>query len=113
MKTLRVLRNVAALFILAMALVASRPGVQLLRAQNTGYTCYSDSSSYGYNCTFNFDLNCSSSKCQAGQPCNNSVCPKSCGYKKGTNCYIDANNHCKESGCGGKSVFGCTNSGCV
>jgi hypothetical protein len=111
MKTLRVLRNVAALFILAMALVASWPGVQLLRAQNTGNVCYSDSNSYGYNCTFNADGTCSSSKCQAGQACNNSVCPnKSCGYKKGKNCYINANNQCRESSC---TKGWCLNSGCV
>jgi hypothetical protein len=113
MKTLRVLRNVAALFIIAMALVASWPGAQLLRVHANG-SCYFDSASVGYNCSLNSDFTCSSSKCKAGYPCNNGVCvAKSCGYKKGSNCYIDANNHCKESGCGGKSIFGCTNSGCI
>jgi hypothetical protein len=111
MKTLRLLRNIAVLFILVMALLASRPAVQPSRAQNIGYSCYFDSSTVGYNCTFNANGTCDSSKCQPGQPCNNGICPKSCGYKKGHSCYIDANNQCRESAC--NRAFGCLNSGCI
>ena len=113
MKILRLLRNIAVLFILMMALLASRTGVQPLQAQNVGYVCYFDSNTVGYNCTFNSDSTCSSLKCKAGQPCNNGVCPKSCGYKPGHNCYVDANNQCRESACNSGSQGFCLNSGCI
>ena len=112
MRTLRLLRNVSVLFILAMAVLAFRSGAETLRAQNTGYNCISDSNTNGYNCTFDSNRMCSSSKCKAGDTCNNMICPKSCGYKKGSSCYIDANGHCREGGCG-KNAFGCLNSGCI
>jgi len=87
MKTLRVLRNIAALTIIAVSLIASRARA----AGTTAYTCYNDgSTTIGYNCTFNSDGSCSSSKCKAGEPCNNYICgnpisdknchPKGCGY---------------------------------
>ena len=69
MRTLRLVRNIEVLFIVVMALLARWPGAQPLPARNTGYTCYFDSTSVGYNCTFNADLTCSSVKYQAGQPC--------------------------------------------
>lgn len=113
MKNLRLLRNIAVLFILVMALLSWWSGAQPLRARNTGYTCYFDSSTVGYNCTFNADLTCTSVKCQAGRPCNNGVCPKSCGFgnKPGHNCYIDASNQCRETPC--KRGELCLNSGCI
>lgn len=70
MKSLRVVRNTAALFILAMSLLATRP----LVATSQKDTCIQDSSTVGYNCVFNSNGTCSSSKCQAGQACGNSKC---------------------------------------
>jgi hypothetical protein len=113
MRTLRLLRNVSVLFILAMAVLAFRSGAETLPAHNPGSSCVSTSNTNGYNCTFDSNGMCSSSKCKAGDTCNNMVCSsKSCGYKKGSSCFIDANGRCKEGGCG-KSAFGCLNSGCI
>ncbi len=70
MKTLRLLRNIAALFILTVGLLASQPA--------------------------------------AGPPHTT----KSCGYKKGHSCWIDASGQCRESGCA-KSPYGCPDSGCL
>jgi hypothetical protein len=75
MKTLRTMRNIAVFCIVAMALVASLPGVQPLRAQSSGRTC---------------------------------------GYKMGFNCYIDANNQCREHHYTDRGGYGiCFNSGCM
>lgn len=71
MKTLRLVRNIAALFLLVMALLASRPGPAV--AHTTG---------------------------------------KSCGFKRGFTCSIDASGNCQEERCGPRD-FLCLNIGCV
>lgn len=109
MKTLRLVRNVAVLFILLMALLYSR---QPLHAQSVGNSsCIFGSGTVGYNCTLNANGTCNSSKCEAGQPCNNGVCLQGCVYKKGHSCQFDASGHCHESPCG--RGFFCFNSGCA
>jgi hypothetical protein len=73
MKTLRLLRNIAALFIFGAALVGVEPGAAL---SNT------------------FMQTCASAKCVSGKPCNNSACsaPGANGYYcnpyTGYNCTI-------------------------
>ena len=71
MKILRLARNIAALFILGVALLASQPGVGLLHAANhkscgykPGKGCVSD----GVNC---YESNCGG---KSGFPCPNSGC---------------------------------------
>jgi hypothetical protein len=60
MKTLRLLRNAAAMFIIATALLLLRPGVQPLHAARSWYCLYKP----GYNgCTFDSNGNCSDTKC--------------------------------------------------
>lgn len=71
MKTLRLVRNIAVLFILVMGLLASRPGPAV--AQTTG---------------------------------------KSCGFKPGHSCFIDASGNCQQKRCSRNDFF-CLNSGCV
>ncbi len=71
MKILRLFRNIAALFIFGAALLSSLP---MGATQPIKNTCYFDSKTVGYNCTFNTDGTCSSSRCKSGQPCNNGVC---------------------------------------
>ncbi len=73
MKTLRMLRNIAVLFVLAMAFLASKSSVGVAHAASG----------------------------------------KSCGYKLGHNCWIDASGNCRESGCNKGDIFGCPNSGCM
>lgn len=69
MKTLRLLRNLALLFILVMAL----PGLGLSRQErNKGCTVFSP----GSNCSSNPNGDCTTSKCKVGQPCSNSECGK-------------------------------------
>ncbi len=72
MKTLRLVRNIAVLFILAVSLLASRPSMG--STKDPKFICLFDSSTIGYNCTFNSDGTCSSSKCKAGEACNNAKC---------------------------------------
>lgn len=72
MKTLRLLRNIAALFILAMALLASRPGLRIMYADNKTVCFYPGKT--GFNCNFDSNGNCYETKCVAGQPCSNGGC---------------------------------------
>jgi len=117
MRTLRLLRNISALFIVGTALLATRPGVQLLHAKKgsgSGTVCVEIlPGTYGYNCTFNTDGTCSTSTCQAGQTCNDMVCTQACGTgnKPGWTCGYDATGQCRESRCKNSS-WECSNSGC-
>jgi hypothetical protein len=70
MKTLRLLRNLAALFILAAALLVPRSSA----AAGTGNTCLFSSSTIGWNCVLNSNGTCSGAKCTPGRPCSNSQC---------------------------------------
>jgi hypothetical protein len=70
MKTLRWLRNIAALFILVMGLLALRPSVS--RADNKTFCVYPGKT--GFNCNFDSSGNCFETKCVAGQPCSNGGC---------------------------------------
>lgn len=72
MKTLRLLRNIAVLFILLMALLALRPGLGISRA-DSGKGCFFK---LGYNCTYttNNGGNCQDSPCQKGGSCTDSGC---------------------------------------
>ncbi len=85
MKTLRLLRNIAALFILAVSLLASRPSMG--STKDPKYICLFDSSTIGYNCTFNSDFTCSSSKCKAGEACNNAKCVDDTTFKCKKSCF--------------------------
>lgn len=69
MKTLRVVRNIAALFILGMALLGSRPGVGVAHAAG-GKSC-------GYKKGFSGCYIDTSGNCQEGGHCRNKVgfCP--------------------------------------
>lgn len=64
MKTLRLLRNIAALFIVTMALV---PG----SAKAVSY-CFTTSGAT--NCTYNGGGNCQTNACTSGQPCSYTAC---------------------------------------
>lgn len=82
MKALRLLRNIAVLFILAMALLAFRPSVS--RAGNKT-VCYYPGKT-GFNCNFDSSGNCFETKCVSGQLCSNGGCaapppPPKCGHK--------------------------------
>ena len=70
MKTLRLLRNIAVLFMLVMALLAGRPGAS--RADNKT-VCYYPGKT-GFNCNFDSSGNCFETKCIAGQPSSNGGC---------------------------------------
>lgn len=71
MKTLRIVRNIAALFILMIALLALRLGVGVAHANPKA--CFFK---VGYNCSIDKNGNCSSQKC-TGASCNNAACSKS------------------------------------
>lgn len=70
MRTLRLLRNFAVLFIFVMALLAFRPSVS--RADNKT-VCYYPGKT-GFNCNFDSSGNCFETKCVAGQPCSDGSC---------------------------------------
>ncbi len=71
MKTLRLLRNIAALFILWAALLALRPSVAA--ADNSKFCFFK----LGYNgCTFDKNGNCGDTKCEPGQSCADLGCVK-------------------------------------
>jgi hypothetical protein len=71
MNTLRLLRNIAALFILVMGLLALRPGVGVSHAAVVGYICQYKP---GYNgCTFDANGHCSDTKC-TGPYCGDYGC---------------------------------------
>jgi hypothetical protein len=69
MKTLRLLRNIAALFILVAALLLSRPGVEFAGTRSCAFRL-------GFNgCIFSADGSCQDvGKCNPGQPCANFGC---------------------------------------
>ena len=71
MKTLRLLRNIAALFILVAALLVYWPGVGSLQASN-GKSCLG--TKVGFNCGYDSNGNCSETKCVPGQACANAGC---------------------------------------
>lgn len=86
MKILRVLRNVAALFIFAMALLSVWPGVQLLHADAYTYCGYKKGAQ---QCVFDSttgacigdvkcasDVGCPNVGCTNAQQCH----PKGCGF---------------------------------
>ena len=82
MKTLRLVRNIAVLFVLVMALLAFRPSDS--RADNKT-VCYYPGKT-GFNCNFDSSGNCFETKCVPGQPCSNGGCaapppPPECGHK--------------------------------
>ena len=78
MKTLRLLRNIAVLFMLVMALLASRPRV--LRASNPNKTAGSGkacgfANKPGHNCYIDASGNCKESPCNRSTfGCLNSGC---------------------------------------
>ena len=73
MKTLRLLRNIAVLFILVMALFASRPGVRALRADVVrGCVLIKP----GFNCISVGRGECQTNQCRPGQSCTNTACGK-------------------------------------
>ena len=75
MKTLRIVRNIAVLFLLVVALLAARPGLGKAHPQ---YVCGYD---VGRNCTFNFlSGDCSDSPCKKGQTCSDSGCVRFCPF---------------------------------
>lgn len=72
MKTLRLLRNIALLFILLMGLLAWKPGLGVSQAAG-GKGCFFKP---GYNCTFttNNGGNCQDHPCQKGESCYDEGC---------------------------------------
>lgn len=60
MRTLRVVRNIAALFILAMALLSLRPGVGIAHAAGGNSCGYKKGHSF---CSIDASGNCTESKC--------------------------------------------------
>ena len=79
MRSLRLLRNIAVLFLFAMAF---RPSVS--RANNKT-VCYYPGKT-GFNCNFDSSGNCFETKCVPGQPCSNGSCaapppPQKCGHR--------------------------------
>lgn len=72
MKTLRLVRNIAVLFLLAMALLASKPTVS--QASNPNKHICTIPGKTGFNCNFDSNGNCFETKCVAGQPCENASC---------------------------------------
>jgi hypothetical protein len=72
MKTLRLLRNIAALFILVAAMLVWGPRLGLSGSRG-GY-CVSSSSTIGWNCVSNTNGGCSGNKCTPGTPCNDTQC---------------------------------------
>jgi hypothetical protein len=69
MKTLRSFRNIAALFILAMALLSLRSGVGVAHAAG-GKSC---GYKQGFNCALDSNGNCTEQHCR-GIICENSGC---------------------------------------
>lgn len=73
MKTLRLLRNIAALFILVAPLLVSQPGVGLSTTHH--YLCMANQS--GKNCTLDLTTGeCTESHCVPSQPCTNIGCTR-------------------------------------
>jgi hypothetical protein len=71
MKTLRLLRNIAALFIFGAALLVPRP-----TEAASPWICGSSSLTVGLNCFIDSNGVCNTQSCISGQPCNNSKCYK-------------------------------------
>jgi hypothetical protein len=74
MEILRLIRNIAVLFILVVALFASRPGVGVSHAGQK--VCFFK---IGYNCSINSNGNCAESRC-TGLYCQDTGCTL---FKKG------------------------------
>ena len=73
MKTLRIVRNIAALFILFMALLAARSGPIFAHADKPqGVKLCSPKP--GYNCEYNLHGNCVEQKCNGHSYCNGFGC---------------------------------------
>lgn len=82
MRSLRLVRNIAGLFILMIGLLAYHPSVS--RASNKT-VCYYPGKT-GFDCNFDSSGNCFETKCVPGQPCSNGGCaspppPPKCGHK--------------------------------
>ena len=74
MKTLRLLRNIAVLFILLMALLASRPGVGVLHAAKPIEGCVGAFKS-GFNCSIDYATGkCTETKCASKGSCADNRC---------------------------------------
>jgi len=71
MKALRLLRNIAVLFILVMVWPALHPKVS--RAKTDGYICVQPGKT-GFNCSFDSIGECFETKCEAGQACEDASC---------------------------------------
>ena len=72
MKTLRRARNIAALFIFGMAVLALQPGFSVVHASQKN-VCYYPGKT-GFNCNFDSNGNCYETKCVTGQPCTDGSC---------------------------------------
>jgi hypothetical protein len=72
MKTLRVVRNVAALFIFAIALLSLRPGVGVAHAAS-GKSCGYRKGSY--SCSIDASGHCTESLCHKGTKSGGDLCP--------------------------------------
>ena len=73
MKTLRMARNIAALFILAMAVLGTRPATG-----SSAKTKACVGIKAGYNCSYDANFNCRTTKCDPGGPCSDTVCHDFC-----------------------------------
>jgi hypothetical protein len=73
MNALRILRNIATLFILGAALLASRPTVGLPQISTAASKFCS--LKVGFNCILTTTKDhCTESRCRTGQPCSDSGC---------------------------------------
>lgn len=77
MKTLRLLRNIAAVFMFGTALLLSRPNAARASQQQA---C--SSTSQAYNCTYDSNGNCRDSACLPGGPCSYQQCGGICKHCK-------------------------------
>jgi len=74
MKTLRLFRNIAVLFILLMALLASRPGVGAAKQIEGCVGAFKS----GFNCSIDFVTGkCTETKCASKASCADNRCAKS------------------------------------
>ena len=79
MKTLRLLRNISALFILAVMLLGSRPSSALPMDKSKGCGNWICLPLPNTNCVVNNSgTGCKTYKCQAGEPCSNTACGSLC-----------------------------------
>lgn len=73
MKTLRLVRNIAVLFLLVMALLASRPGVGAPKRTEACVGAFKS----GFNCSVDFATGkCTETKCASKDTCQDNRCAK-------------------------------------